>query len=354
MRTGALIIATCVCLAGACGEDGPTTEFVPGDHLGSPEAVVADVHVGLDTTTPPADSTSARSDSVQEELFQGLLDFRFPNDANDAGQSQLELPEGDLSPYPFCHPNHNGIIEADEVPAEAALGLVATYTVNQPGTKMTVQGLTGKFLAEEKQYTWDFTQPGPADIQQHESALPLSAFWFEERFPDADFAQPFSGDYLGVYRKDEQGLQMLGVASYEEDDTVLEYETPVTLVPFPLKLAMAWNANEVHASGVFEGDEYPVDYGLAGEVSVTHTYSFMADKRGLVSVPAGQFEVVRVYIDLTMTVWNSKSVLPVFERRVKLMLFLGECIGTVALVRSDDDETQKEFELVTEFKRLGF
>jgi hypothetical protein len=346
---------------------GPATTDVPllgdaGDSLGSTDTRSGDSS-STDTGRLPPDASEdcvgsascgagdARDSDAAEDLYQGLLDFAFE------GGSDVSVT--DFPPPPDivtgCTGNGDGIIERSEFPAEQALGLVASYTVNKPGTQVPVPGLGGKQQDDKVTWAWDFSAKIQGkDEVRYESILPLSSFWFQDLYPGGEFVQPFSSEYMGIYRLEDSGLYLLGIASSEEDVTALVYAEPVLLLMLPLEKGKAWEALDVAAEGLYEGQAYPADYGAAGTLSVTHSYSFVADKKGVVEVPAGFFPVQRVYLDLEMAVHNSLMLPPVAQKRVRIAYFVAECAGTVALVRSLEGETQKEFQWASEYKRLGF
>jgi hypothetical protein len=302
---------------------------------------------------PEARTETSPDPLAQPDFFQGLLDFSFPEDLADSA-SLPELPGPEAPVNPICTPNHDFVVEASEIPAQEAMGLVACFTVNKPGTQVSIPDLAGQYDSGSLAYHWDFSATGgPDDTLQYESLLPVASFWFQDQFPDGDFVQPFSSEYFGIYRKTETGLLLLGIASVEEGKTALKYGKPVTMIPFPLKKGMSWNDDKTPAEGTFEGDSYPADYGLAGKVSVTHTYQSVADKQGSIDVPLGTFQVIRIATDVSMEVWNSMMAVPAAQRRLKIVIFVAECAGKVALVRSLDGETDKEFEVASELKRLG-
>lgn len=356
----------CFGFALACS-GGPATTDVPllidvQDSLGSIDtgggdsSSAADGRLVLDASEDCVGRAScgagdAHDSDLAEELYQGLLDFTF--------EGGTELPDYEFPPPPDivsgCIGNGDGVIELSEFPAKQALGLVATYTVNKPGTQVPIPGLGGKQQDDKVSWAWDFSAKIQGKDEVHyESILPLSSFWFQKHYPDGEFVQPFSADYMGVYRLDATGLYLLGIASADKDVTALAYGESVLLLPLPLKAGKAWDALDVPADGLYEGQAYPADYGAAGKLSVTHSYSFVADKKGSVKVPAGSYPVQRVYLDLEMAVHNSLMPTPVAQKRVRIALFVAECAGTVALVRSLEGETQKEFQWASEYKRLGF
>lgn len=322
------------------------------------------VSPGTDTTdqAEPMDQLGERQDvadadigggnTAVAEVTQGLWDLGWPDTTSD--------PEGDVEgesdvggTEPLCLANDDGVIESTEIPASHSLGWPVAFQVNKVGTEVLVPNPQGTLNGEGTGWIWDFSKPQATDETVYESILPVTSFWFADRFPAEAFTQPFNSQQLGIYLQDETGFYLLGLGSHEEGETVLVYGTPVPLLSFPLKKGDSWSADEVAAEGLFEGEEYPADFGLAGKVSVHHTYSFVVDKEGRVVVPAGQFDVLRVAVDVTMEVRNSLMVVPVAQVRRKIVMFVAECAGVVARLRSAEGETAHEFELADEYKRLG-
>ncbi len=338
---------TALVLLTACspGTEGP--EYVPADHLAWDAA-------GPDGSDETPDCDDAGNPG-QEEIWQGLLDLG-SDDFLAELPSPADIVEEETGTNPLCQGNGDGELTADELPVSASMGLVSTFTVLGTGpVTLPGTGITGTYDADAGGTQWDFSGPLAGDQLHYESILPLTGYWFADRFDQGDFVQPFSKDSFGIYSKSDQALFLHGLASVDggPEAVVLVYDPPVPLLAFPVAKGKSWNADEVDAAGRFEGEEYPADYGLAGQLSIRHSYHFTVDKAGTLHVPMGAFDVLRVYADVDMEVWNSNMVVPVASQRVKLVYFVAECAGTVALVRSVEGETNKEFTKAAEYKRLG-
>lgn len=337
-------LATLATLLGSCGGGSSAPPFhltdVPGDD-GSP---------GVDAVAPPADVPPADTD----DLFQGLLDLEPADAADDSPPGPDTSPDvpPDTPVNPFCIPDGDGLLTAAELPAMAAQGAIATFTQNAPGTTVEVPDLDGTWDATCGCTRWDFTAPAAGDETVYDSVLPVASFWFADRFPDADFVQSFGGGVLGIYLLDDDGLALAGIASAAEDETALAYHPPLTLIALPMGAGDAWQgAGE--AVGLFEGQEYPWDTGLTGALSIHHSLDGQVLDTGRISVPAGSFDGWRVGVDLTMEVWNNLAFVPVASERVKIALYLTECTGLIARVRSTAGENADDFGSATEYRRLG-
>lgn len=338
----ASLVALAVVLASCARGDGDAPFYltdVPGDT--APD---------VDTYVPPSDA--GRTDA--DDLFQGLLDL----EPADAGADAPPGPDAgpDLGPdtpvNPFCTPDGDGLLTAAELPALAAQGAIATFTQNAPGTTTEVPPLEGTWDEACDCTRWDFSAPAAGDETVYDSVLPVESFWFSDRYPDADFVQSFGGGSLGVYLLDADGLALAGIASAAEGETALVYDPPLVLVSLPMGAGDAWQgAGE--AAGLFEGQEYPWDTGLTGELSIHHSLDGEVLDTGRIVVPAGHFDGWRVGVDLTMEVWNNLAFVPVASERVKIALYLTECTGLIARVRSVAGENADDFTIATEYRRLG-
>ena len=310
-----------------------------------------DATSAADTEDPPADT---RISADTDDLFQGLLDI----EPSDHGADTPALPEtnpdvpADTPVNPFCTPNDDGVLTAAELPALAAQGAIATFTQNTAGSTVDVPPLAGAWDADCGCTAWDFGAAAPEDEIVYDSVLPVESFWFGDRYPDADFVQSFGGGNLGIYVLDEDGLALAGIASAADGETALAYTPPLKLVALPMGAGDSWQgAGE--ASGLFEGQEYPWDTGMTGELSIHHALDGAVLATGRIIVPAGTFEGWRVGVDLTMEVWNNLAFAPVASERVKISLYLTECTGLIARVRSTPGEYADDFEAATEYRRLG-
>lgn len=304
------------------------------------------------TTDAMAIDDTAPTDMDPDQPWQGLLDLPGYETAD---ATAPDLPPVELPESPLCHGNGDGQIDADELPVTQAMGLVSTFTVAAGTVALPDPGIAGTFDADQGGFQWDLSHPLPGDDLHYEALLPVASFWFSDYFVNGQFVQSFSGDTVGIYHQDEDALWLHGIASAEDgpEASYLVYEYPIKLLSFPLKNGHNWSAQEIAADGLYEGELYPVDYGMAGTVSISHSYHFTVDKAGTASVPMGDFDVLRVYADVEMDVLNSMMPTPVVTQRIKLVYFVAECAGTVALVRSLDNEVEPEFTHAAEVKRLG-
>lgn len=302
---------------------------------------------GLDTDLP--------KDTMIPDDFQGLLDIPEPDLAKDTAEDVSEVEAWqplDTNPG-LCTPNENWVLEYDELPALKAMGAIATFTQNKAGTLAVVPNPAGKYDAGCDCLKWDFSAVNPADEEVYDSVLPLESFWFGQFYPNAMFVQFFGNDSLGVYSLDETGLYLHGLASVEEGQTRLAYATPIPLVKLPMKLGDNWSSEDVDAEGLFEGETYPWNTGLTGELSVQHSFYFSVDKKGLAKTVSGEFPVLRLTVDITMKVLNSMMPNPVAVQHYKLNLYMTECTGLVARIRSQEGELKTDFTNATEYRRWG-
>lgn len=232
----------------------------------------------------------------------------------------------------LCAPNHDGIVTRDEMPIGA--GLHATYRVATGVDWSTA----GKQVADGSR-EWDLTVTFPGEANTLVEARPLEGTWFEGDFPDATYAARLSEteDLLGVFRVEDDGLYLLGVASMEDSLTAtnLSYDPPVQVLQFPME----------------EGDVWETDSTITGTAVgiwsfYTEGYRSEVDAHGTMKTPFGDFDVLRVNVELTRTI----GVLPT---TVRTHMFIAECFGTVANVVSEDHEIGDEFDAVKELRRLA-
>ncbi|GEM_PF-1551896 len=284
---------------------------------------------------------------------QGLLDLPLQEAAEETEDGYIPEVFYPDTTNPLCEGNGNGILEYEELPALKAMGAVATFTQNKAGSVVSVPNPGGKYDEECNCLRWDFSAVSEADEKVYDSVLPVESFWFASRYEGAQFVQFFGNDTLGIYSLDESGLYLHGLASVKEDFTSLVYDTPVPMLSLPMQLGDNWKRENVKAEGLFEGEEYPLNTGVTGVVSVDHSFYFAVDKSGRIKTISGEFDVLRVITDVTMNVRNSMAPNPFATVRYKLALYLAECTGLVARVRSQENELKTDFDKATEFRRWG-
>ncbi len=231
---------------------------------------------------------------------------------------------------PFCTFNGDGVIERSEEPFQVGLG--ALFAVNQPGATVAVQ------LAP-KNGTWDFSAPVANERKQFDQLLAPAGQWWAAAFPTATFAERIDdGQQLyGVFHVGAKSLDLLGVVSDPGvlTQTELKYDNPIPVLEFPLKQGQSWMASSL-ARGVASG--VPL---LSQD-----DYQFTVDARGKTIVPAGSFDTLRVRMNYTQTIGLLATT------RIQY-LHVAECFGSVARIRSKDNEPSNDFTEAAEYRRLA-
>ena len=118
------------------------------------------------------------------------------------------------------------------------------------------------------------------------------------------------------------------------DKTELTYSPPVVVLAFP----------------VTEGNSFSTDATVTGTalgipVFYSELYQSNVDAHGTMKTPYGDFDVLRIGVSLTRTVGALVT-------EVRSYLFTAECFGTVASIRSNDNEAGSEFTTAAEVRRL--
>jgi hypothetical protein len=239
-------------------------------------------------------------------------------------------PAGDGGPV-VCSPNHDGTITRAEVPLAA--GLHATFEVAENLTFDT----TGTPITGGRR--WDLSGSFSGDHGLLLETQSLAGLWFASSFSGATYAARLSdtNDLLGVYEITADALLLRGVASPQSGltQTLLTYDPPVEVLAFPLHVGASWTTTSTVA-------------GQASGVSSYYTerYDSQVDTAGELLTPYGTFaDVLRIRTVLTRTI----GIYPTVSRT---FAFAAECFGTVATVRSQDNETSTEFTSVAELWRL--
>ncbi len=256
----------------------------------------------------------------------------------------------------WCVGNGDGEITFDEVVAAPELGIASFFTVNVGGSTAVWDEPSG-FEGNDGVWTWDLSATDPAaDELLSVGPQALSGLWYESYYPADAFTALLDGPsrMWGVYRLDPdvQALMLLGVAAEDPGD-VLVYDPPVPSLRFPLADGDAWSAEDAEAVGVVDGEAYPQDLGPEGIVTLIHTYDHEVVGAGRVMLPIGDLDVVRLQVIHRQEAYNSIAGLFAADS-FRATLFVSECLGVVARVRSTTDEVDPEFQDATELLRLGF
>ncbi len=230
----------------------------------------------------------------------------------------------------MCSLNGDGTITRAEEPCMVGLG--ALFAVNAPGTTVPVNVVP-------QNNVWDFSAAVSSEGKQFDQLLNPSGQWWAADFPTATYAERIDDGQqaYGVFRVSQDKLEMLGVVSDQGGftKTELTYATPIVVLQFPLSLNTTWNA-ESDVSGFANGVAF-----FAHE-----KYTFLVDKRGMTKVPAATFDTLRLKMSYTQT--YGALVTTRFS-----YLHLAECYGSVARIRSTDNEPSADFTQAAEYRRLA-
>lgn len=233
----------------------------------------------------------------------------------------------------LCSPNHDGIIDREEVPLQA--GLTAKFDV---ASDVTFD--TGGTDDGNGGFTWDMAQAFAGDQATLIETLPIAGQWFESDFAGATYAARLSDgdDLLGVFEITNTQLLLRGVVSPEGGafQTNLEYSPPVVVLAFPFQEGDSWTT-ETTVSGL----------ALGVITAYSEDYASSVDKHGTAKTPFADFPVLRVHTELVRT--QGLATLD----RTQTHAFVSECFGTVATINSQSFESSTEFSDVGEVRRLA-
>ena len=202
------------CASGSCLPDGTCAPLVAD----------AGADVGTDGGTAGADAPDAGGPV-------GL----------DAGHDGPDVATSDTGARPMgCRPDHDGVVSASEAPFGP--GFAAMFRVTKD-----VSGHSSDAACADGVCAWDLVDVDGTTTDEESLTEPLDGKWYadEPAFASATFVSKMTEFKLeivvevcsqvqyGVYRKDDDGLFMLGIVSEREDqDTKLVYEPPVPMLRF--------------------------------------------------------------------------------------------------------------------------
>ena len=243
-----------------------------------------------------------------------------------------------------CIPNLDGRIDPSEL--EAVVGVPVTLLVSPPGVQRPVD-LVGTVVGESR--TWDFATDYADSTLARLEAAPLEGQWFEADFPDdgtpgTRFVTPLDpgGSTVGIYRKNDGALSLLGVASALADPpegrTLLVYQTPIVLYRFPIEVGASHVSTAEVTNGTLRGLPY------AGR----DIYEVEVRSSGRMELPDLAFERA-LRVDVRVTV--EPAVGAATSRRQ--VSFLSECFGEIARATSRPDEVAIDFDTAAELRRLS-
>lgn len=235
---------------------------------------------------------------------------------------------------PGCTPNKDGVVTREEVPITA--GLYAKFRVGRAEDVSTAGTPAGA-----GKRTWDFTAALASDVNVLVETQPLAGKWYAPKFTGATYAAKLQegSELLGVFEVSPGAILLRGVVSPNDDltKTELTNDPAVAALKFPLQAGATWTTT-TDVSGTAQG---VVLFGTYKEV-----YTSEVDATGQLKTPLGTFDVLRVHTKLVRNVGVLPSV------TIHTFAFVTECYGTVATVRSEENETNVEFTRAAEIRRI--
>lgn len=262
--------------------------------------------------------------------------------AGDYATADTTTAEGNDPGQPSfnCWPNLDGLVESTEI--EPVTGQPVSYRVN-PANETRQVDLAG-FIGSDGRRVWDWTSSTSADLEVQIEATVLGEQWFAPFFETAEFTTPFDleGTTMGIYRHDEGGLWLHGLASTDEDPpegrTLFVYDNPILLYQLPLEVGEEWVTTGQLTGAEFRGLPY------AGK----DVYEVSVEAAGELRLPELLFEqalLVRIKATIQPAVGTSVS--------TQQASFVVECFGEVARATSLPDETDENFSTAQEVRRLA-
>ena len=261
-------------------------------------------------------------------------------DRNRTHPTRMEWGDAAVAPPLDCVPNLDGRIEAFEL--APTLDVDVAYLFSPPGEERSVD-LVG-LIGSDGTQSWDLATDFASDRVVRTRAVALSERWYAASFPGGEFATPLDAEsgVDGVYRHDDDGLYLLGVASREMDPpagrTLLVYDTPILVFRLPLEPGLEWVSTGEIRDGLLRGLPY------AGR----DVYESRVQAAGTLRLPDLSFtQAMRVATHVTVSPAAGMAV----SRRQSSFVF--ECFGEVARATSREGETRDDFETAAELRRLG-
>ncbi len=246
-------------------------------------------------------------------------------------------------PLPLCQPNLDGVITRAELPfvvgATAYVRVGFDVAVNTRGDE-----------GQDGARVWDLSRPS-SDAQPR-GALTVSALgdqWFAPQFPDATLVGPLAVDnaLVGALSITDAGVFLHGAASSQpqpaQGRTLLVYQQPVMLYPFPLQVGAHAQTQTQALGGVVSGIPFAVDDTTTIDVTA----------HGQLVLPDMLFDdLLRVTVRLQRVPIAGIAVQQVTH------IFVNECLGEVARMVSPavplSETLDDAFPVAAEVWRLSF
>jgi hypothetical protein len=233
----------------------------------------------------------------------------------------------------LCTPNHDGVMDATEVPLKA--GQMANFRIATDATWSTAGHAN-----TDGSRTWDLSGQLANDADEQLALVSPAGTWWAADFPNAQYATTLAAgsDLMGVFAVDASSVTLLGVVSPTGGTTKTEltYDPPAKILALPFQAGSTWMSSSTvsgYAQGVI--------------VAYTEDYDSRADQVGTMTTPYGDFPVLRVATDLTRT----SGFTTLLTKRT--FAWVAECFGTIATVAGQDFDSSSEFSDDAEVRRLA-
>ena len=239
-----------------------------------------------------------------------------------------------------CVPNLDGQIEASEL--QTFYGIPIAYLVSPLGQARPVDVAGSVDMSGNR--TWDWSAEVASDQVMTVVAEPLEGKWYAGSFGSGEFVTPMDAGHRleAVYRRDDEALWLLGVASAEQEpadgQTLMVYKEAVALYRFPIAPGNEYVVTGTVEDGLVKGLPY----------AAKDIYEVKFDAAGTLLLPSLTFQQViraRTRITVQSAVGESTS-----QRQVS---FLFECFGEVARATSAANEPNEDFVEAAEVRRMG-
>jgi hypothetical protein len=248
--------------------------------------------------------------------------------------------DGEGLPPLLCVPNLDGRIDAEEL--EAVLGVPVSYLISPPGETRTIDLVGG--IGSDGRTFWDWGADYASDQVLEAEATDVAGKWYASSFPAGEFVTSLdaAATTQAVYRHDDTGLYLLGMASREEapasGQTLLVYSSPVLVYRFPLVPGDRWVSVGEVVGGTLRGLPY------AGR----DTYEVEVVGAGRLVLP--DLEFAQAMLVQVRTVVEPAAGASVSQRQAS---FVFECFGEVARAVSVPEEPSANFTTAQEVRRYG-
>lgn len=233
----------------------------------------------------------------------------------------------------LCTPNHDGVMDANEVPLKA--GQMASFRIATDATWSTAGHAN-----TDGSRTWDLSGQLANDADVQLALVSPAGTWWAADFPNAQYATTLAAgsDLMGVFAVDASGVTLLGVVSPTggATKTELTYDPPAKILALPFMAGSTWMSSST-VSG----------YAQGFVTAYTEAYESRADQVGTMTTPYGSFPVLRVATDLTRT----SGFTTLLTKRT--FAWVAECFGTIATVAGQDFDASNELSDDAEVRRLA-